>query len=105
MTSRAKIPKAVWVLGFVSMCMDISSEIDRRFRRSIDRDRFDGALAGDFRMVFWFAVLPGVLAVVLLVVGVHEPATASTSVRAMFQSPSTIRKLFRLRIRYTEKSR
>lgn len=29
--------------------------------------------AGDFRMVFWFAVIPGVLAVILLVVGVKEP--------------------------------
>ena len=29
--------------------------------------------AGDFRMVFWFAVIPGVIAVILLVVGVKEP--------------------------------
>jgi MFS family permease len=29
--------------------------------------------AGDFRMVFWFAVIPGFLAVVLLIVGVREP--------------------------------
>lgn len=31
--------------------------------------------AGDFRAVFWVAVVPGVLAVVVLVVGVREPAT------------------------------
>lgn len=31
--------------------------------------------AGDFRTVFWVAVVPGVLAVVVLVVGVREPAT------------------------------
>jgi MFS family permease len=30
--------------------------------------------AGDFRAVFWFAVIPGVLAVLLLVYGVEEPA-------------------------------
>jgi MFS family permease len=29
--------------------------------------------ANDFRAVFWVAVIPGLLAVVLLVVGVHEP--------------------------------
>ena len=32
--------------------------------------------AGDFRAVFWFAVIPGVLSVVLLVVGVHEAERA-----------------------------
>jgi MFS family permease len=32
------------------------------------------ALAGDFRAVFWFAVIPGVLAVVLLALGVEERA-------------------------------
>jgi MFS family permease len=30
--------------------------------------------ANDFRAVFWVAVVPGLLAVVLLVLGVHEPA-------------------------------
>jgi MFS family permease len=34
------------------------------------------ALAGDFRAVFWFAVIPGVLAVVLLALGVEERAGA-----------------------------
>jgi MFS family permease len=33
-------------------------------------------LAGDFRAVFWFAVIPGVLAVLLLAFGVREPAAA-----------------------------
>lgn len=33
-------------------------------------------LAGDFRAVFWFAVIPGALAVLLLAVGVKEPARA-----------------------------
>jgi MFS family permease len=32
------------------------------------------ALAGDFRAVFWFAVVPGLLSVVLLVLGVEERA-------------------------------
>ena len=31
------------------------------------------AWAGDFRKVFWFATLPGLLAVALLAIGVHEP--------------------------------
>ena len=31
------------------------------------------AWSGDFRVVFWFSVIPGVLAVVLLSVGVQEP--------------------------------
>ncbi|MGH8700171.1 MAG: MFS transporter, partial [Burkholderiales bacterium] len=29
--------------------------------------------AGDFRAVFWFAVIPAVLAVLILIFGVHEP--------------------------------
>lgn len=32
------------------------------------------AWANDFRAVFWVAVIPGVLAVVLLMVGIHEPS-------------------------------
>src|SRR5690606_15121443 len=32
--------------------------------------------ADDFRAVFWVAVVPGVLAVALLLVGVREPPTA-----------------------------
>ena len=35
-------------------------------------------LAGDFRAVFWFAVIPGVLAVLLLVFGVKEPERAAS---------------------------
>ena len=35
--------------------------------------------ANDFRAVFWVAVIPGVLAVTLLVFGVREPAPAPTS--------------------------
>jgi MFS family permease len=34
-------------------------------------------LAGDFRTVFWFAVIPAVIAVLILVFGVHEPAAAA----------------------------
>jgi MFS family permease len=37
--------------------------------------------AGDFRTVFWFAVIPGVLAVLLLVFGVEEPRTAAAARR------------------------
>ena len=35
--------------------------------------------AGDFRAVFWFAVIPGVLAVLLLAVGVEEPHAGTTA--------------------------
>ncbi len=35
------------------------------------------AWAGDFRTVFWFAVIPGVLAVALLAFGVDEPESAA----------------------------
>ena len=34
--------------------------------------------AGDFRTVFWFAVIPAVLAVLLLVFGVEEPGTSAS---------------------------
>lgn len=35
------------------------------------------AFADDFRLVFWIAVVPGLIAVTVLVMGVHEPAKAS----------------------------
>jgi MFS family permease len=38
-------------------------------------------LAGDFRAVFWFAVIPGALAVLLLAVGVKEPEHAGARSR------------------------
>ena len=41
--------------------------------------------AGDFQKVFWFAVIPAVLAVVLLIFGVQEPDT--TPGRRNFTSP------------------
>ena len=37
--------------------------------------------AGDFRTVFWFAVIPGFLAVLLLIVGVEEPGARAASRR------------------------
>jgi MFS family permease len=37
------------------------------------------AWADDFRAVFWVAVVPGLLAVLLLLVGVHEPERARTA--------------------------
>ena len=37
--------------------------------------------ANDFRAVFWVAVVPGLLAVVLLVLGVHEPEQPADGVR------------------------
>src|SRR5688572_3260310 len=33
-------------------------------------------LAGDFRTVFWFAVIPAAIAVLILIFGVHEPGVA-----------------------------
>ncbi len=38
--------------------------------------------ANDFRAVFWVAVLPGALAVVVLVLGVHEPKSVIAGVRS-----------------------
>ncbi len=37
------------------------------------------AWAGDFRKIFWFAALPGLLAVALLAFGVHEPKSATSA--------------------------
>ena len=36
-------------------------------------------LSGNYRAVFWFAAIPGLLAVVLLVAGIHEPETPATA--------------------------
>jgi len=49
--------------------------------------------AGDFRRVFWMAVIPGALAVLLLAFFVREPArTASEGSRRVF-SPARVRQL------------
>ena len=39
-------------------------------------------LANDFRAVFWVAVIPGLMAVALLLFGIHEPAHHATERRA-----------------------
>ena len=49
--------------------------------------------AGDFRAVFWVAVVPGILAVLLLIVGVREPESAP---RAASGSPVRREALRRL---------
>src|SRR3990167_8216390 len=126
----AKIPRGVWMLGFVSLFMDVSSEMihsllpvfmvsglgasmifvgivegvaeatalivkvfsgtlsDYLGRRkgltvlgyglgAISKPVFALALtlafAGDFRTVFWFALIPAAISVLLLVFGVQEP--------------------------------
>ena len=38
--------------------------------------------AGDFRIVFWFAVIPAAVAVLILVFGVHEPPAAAPAQRS-----------------------
>ena len=50
--------------------------------------------AGDFRMVFWFAVIPAVLAVLLLIFGVHEAGDGK--VRSRPASPVQWRTLSEL---------
>lgn len=49
--------------------------------------------ADDFRAVFWVAVIPGVLAVILLVFGVHEPSRATIAKRINPISRVNIRRL------------
>ena len=47
----------------------------------------------DFRKVFWIAVIPGVLAVALLMFGVHEPSSQNLSVRINPIRKENIRRL------------
>lgn len=49
--------------------------------------------ADDFRAVFWVAVIPGMLAVALLLFGVHEPASHSAARRANPISRKNLRRL------------
>lgn len=50
--------------------------------------------ANDFRAVFWVAVIPGLLAVLLLIAGVREPERATQGKRAAFPiSPAALRLL------------
>lgn len=53
--------------------------------------------ANDYRAVFWGAALPAVLAVLLLYVGVREPAVAD---RKRLQNPITRANLRQLRASY-----
>lgn len=50
----------------------------------------------NYRLAFWIAVVPGVLAVVLLAVGIDEPAHAQPDVAAKRANPITWRKLVEL---------
>ena len=54
--------------------------------------------AGNFRAVFWFAFLPGLLAVLLILLAVREPARAAGA--APFRSPLQRAALRRLDARY-----
>ncbi|MEQ1636556.1 MAG: MFS transporter [Methylococcales bacterium] len=53
--------------------------------------------ANDFRAVFWVAVVPGLLAVILLIVGVREPARSSSEQRV---NPIQRKNLCRLNTAY-----
>ena len=52
--------------------------------------------ANDFRAVFWVAVVPGLLAVVLLLFGVHEPERPAGQAAAKRSNPITRQNLKRL---------
>ncbi|MFM0415318.1 MFS transporter [Paraburkholderia aromaticivorans] len=49
--------------------------------------------ANDFRMVFWVAVIPGIVAVGLLVIGVREPTHRSSATRANPLKLENLKKL------------
>ncbi len=51
--------------------------------------------ANDFRAVFWIAVVPGLLAVLLLVVGIKEPPRTSTALRVNPFTSAAMRRLGR----------
>ena len=53
------------------------------------------ALANDFRTVFWFALIPGLLSVALLVAGVKEPAPVAGAKRVNPVSRSNLKRLTR----------
>src|SRR5437867_2036692 len=93
MQQRASLPGGVWALGFVSLLMDVSSEMIHSLlpvfmvtvlgSSALTVGLIEGAALGmglvfawasDFRAVFWVAVLPGLLSVAVLAFGVREPA-------------------------------
>jgi MFS family permease len=49
--------------------------------------------ANDFRAIFWVATVPGLLAVALLLFGLHEPQTASGTKRSNPISKANLRRL------------
>ncbi len=55
----------------VSLLMDISSEIIHSLLLAI---LLMGLSGGQFRLVFWLAVIPGLLAVLILLLAVKEPS-------------------------------
>src|SRR5437588_851331 len=76
-----KVPRTVWALGFVSLCMDLSSELVHGLL-PVFMTAVLGPLAAiglmillasDIRAVLWVAVVPAVVSVVVLVLFVREP--------------------------------
>lgn len=49
--------------------------------------------ANDFRRVFWIAVIPGTMAVLLLALGVQEPAKQGSTIRTNSVSVTNLKKL------------
>ena len=74
--SLRQIPAGIWVLGLVSMLMDISSEMIHSLPPLFMVTTLGAnvlAWANDFRAVFLVAAIPGCLAVALLWFGLKGP--------------------------------
>jgi len=86
------VPRTVWVLGFVSLFMDTYG-----LRQALDTvGAFTGpllaivllaALGGDLRAVCAVAIVPGAIAVLLLVLGVEEPRHPTREAAAPVRLP------------------
>ncbi|MFN0315901.1 MAG: MFS transporter [Burkholderiales bacterium] len=84
-----RIPAEIWVLGFVSLLMDIASEMVHSLLPVF--------LVSVIGTSVWVAVVPGFLAAALLVLGVREPASSGTAKRT---NPITKQNLKRLHAPY-----
>src|SRR2546423_111344 len=96
MASRPPLPRNVWILGFVSLLMDLSSEIYHALLPAfitivlglpatalgpIAAIGLMAWFASDIRAVYWVAIVPAALSFLLAWLALREPETHQVSLK------------------------
>src|SRR2546423_1857062 len=72
-STRPPLPRNVWVLGFVSLLMDLSSEIYHALLPAFVAIGLMWWFASDIRAVYWVAVIPAACSFLLSWLALREP--------------------------------